>query len=271
MTIVNHDLRAVNSGTITLVPSPNFTSLEIPDLDRPDSTQKYDIGTKFEFNGKVYFYGYTTSIVTSRKGALVSYPQAMAQRVTADADLYATSIVVTTVSPDGPSADGTFPVDYLKGGHVVVFAESGGATDFTRGIISNTVVAVAGVMTIGLDSPLPVELVTGTSVTEAIASPFASVCNNLGSLSQPACGVPTCYSAASKWIWLQTWGPCWLAGQTTLGVDGALLASFRADGALDIESAVTANNTTQPAGYVMFNGSTSGSQGAPFVYLQIAR
>uniref|UniRef100_A0A6M3J548 Uncharacterized protein n=1 Tax=viral metagenome TaxID=1070528 RepID=A0A6M3J548_9ZZZZ len=272
MTIQKQSLVLDNGGSIWLPPNPNLVNLSIPDLSKPDTSQLYDIGTAYLYNGKCYYYSYSTAIVKSRQLAETSYHQATAQAViAANADIYATEIVITTASGDGIASDGVFAKDALKGGHVVVFvAGSGGDDDdFTAGIISSSAVVAAGEMTIKLDTPIPHALVHDTSVAEAIASPYAYI--RLGAdVARTKVGVPTCYAAAARWVWVQTWGPTWVAPQSTVGVAGLVGIVARHDGSLEpADSTVSSLISNQHLGYTMFPTSTS-TQAAPFVYLQIA-
>lgn len=274
MTRVNHDLRSVNSGTIYLVPQPNFINLAIPDLSLPDTAQKYDIGTKFEFNNKVYFYAYASGAVIARQGCKVANAHAIPERgIAASADLYATSIVLETASPDGPALNGLFTEDYLKGGAVAVFASGYvelSSTDFTRGIISSTAVTTVGDITLGLDAPIPSALLYETAYATAAQSPYVGVTYS-GEVQYSVAGVPACSASAERWVWLQTWGMCWVVGAASHGLAGAMGVSFRQDGSLDVhEQSISDNMSSQHAGYVMFED-VDGAQAVPFTYLQIAR
>jgi len=252
--------------------SASYGNMATPDLSKPDTTQQYDIGTAYVYNGKAYYYSYATAIVKSRQLAETSYHQATAQAaITTAADIYATSIKITTASGDGVASDGKFALNALKGGHVVVFvAGSGGDDDdFVRGIVSSTAVTTAGEMTIELDAPIPHALVATTSVAETIASPYAYI--RLGaSVARTKVGVPACYAAATNYVWVQTWGPTWIAPQSTVGVAGLVGIVARHDGSLEpADSTVSSLISNQHIGYTMFPSSTS-TQAAPFVYLQIA-
>ena len=269
---VQQNIQLENGGTIWLPPSPTYNNVGIPDLSKPNTKQLYDVGCAYTYNGKAYYYAYVISAVKSRQLAETAYHQATAQAViAANADIYATSIVITTASGDGIASDGVFALNALKGGHVVVFvAGSGGDDDdFTAGILSSTAVAAAGEVTLTLDTPIPHALVHDTSVAEAIASPYAYI--RLGAdVARTKVGVPTCYAAAAKWVWVQTWGPTWIAPQSTVGVAGLIGIVARHDGSLEpADSTVSSLISNQHVGYTMFPSSTS-TQGAPFVYLQIA-
>ena len=259
-----------NGGTIWLPPSPNFPNTNIPDLSKPDTAQRYDIGCAYVFNGKAYYYAYAGGAVKSRMGASIKNPQDILYRACpTTAAIYATSIYATTVSPDGPSANGTFTKDYLKGGHVQCSVGTNDDEDFSRGIVGNSAVTTAGTIRIDLDGPIPHEVTASTAYIEAMASQYANIEYN-GHVMYPKVGLPTCYAAAGKWVWVQTWGACWIAPASTVGVNGAIGVVFRQDGSLDkTYQTVSDNISSQYAGYTIA-GVLAGTQAAPFVYLQIA-
>jgi hypothetical protein len=280
MNTVEYALRCANGGIVTLVPYPNFPNVSIPDLSIPDTIQQYDIGTKFEYNGKVYFYAKAAGTVVPNMGAKVKNEQDTQQRaIQAIAAQYATSITVTTVSPDGPSYNGSFAKDYLKGGHVVVFPAVGMTYTFCRGIVGNDVLAAAGTLKLYLDAPIPVALTT-SGAAEINASPWAAVVPNTATHVTDnltaCCGVPTLRTTTGTWLWVQTWGPCWVSPHSGVGAAASDLAAFFVgDGSLGQGHESTGISYTigeigQHAGWVMSEGH-GGGQAAPFVYLQIAR
>lgn len=272
MTIQKQSLVLDNGGTIWLSPNPSYVNLSIPDLSKPDSSQLYDIGTAYVFNGKCYYYAYCTAAVKSRVAAECSYDQTLSYRACPTTTaIYGTEIYVTTVSPDGPNSDGTFAVDYMKGGDLTVFAHGSTVTDddFSRGIIASSAVATAGSMKLTLDAPIPHEVTAATSIIEANASQYAGIKTG-ASVNYPKVGLPACVAAATQWVWVQTWGKCWIAPQSNVGVAGAIGIVFRHDGSLEkTDQTVSATISSQYAGYCV-TGLAAGTQSAPIVYLQIA-
>lgn len=266
---ITHD----NGGTVHYVPNPQFVNPDPPSLWIPDTVQKYDIGTFYTFNGKCWAYSKTAGTVGPNMSVRPKNEQDTQNRaVQAAADAYATSITITTVSPDGPSYNGTFAKDFLKGGHVVVFPAAGAEYTFTRGIIGNDVLAAAGTLTLYLDQAIPCELTT-SATAEVLASMWALVVLGTGThINQQFCahaGIPSCYSTTGKWIWVQTWGPTWCSPSATTGVgNNNRLAQFQADGSITDQDAADAA-VGQNAGYCMANGYGNG-QGAPFIYLMVA-
>jgi hypothetical protein len=259
-----------NGGTVWLPPNPTYPNSSIPDLSVPDSTQKYDIGTAFTLNGKAYYYGYASGACSGSMLACKTYKQEVSyQTVGAAADIYATQLTITVAATDGIAADGALAKDYLKGGTVVVFPAVGGSYYFTRGIVGNTVVASGGGTTvIDLDAPIPVAVDAAASA-EATASPWAAFVDSTSAWMTKV-GLPTCYSAGSQYIWLQTWGMAWVSPQSTVGTAGYHDVIARHDGSIDYDNqTVDLNISDQRVGYSVSYGA-GGAQAAPFIFLQIA-
>lgn len=270
---VQQNIILENGATIWLPPSPTYPNVAIPDLSKPNGNQLYDVGTAYLHNGKCYYYAYCTAAVKSRMAAECSYDQTLSLRACPTSTaIYGTEIYVTTVSPDGPSDDGTFAKDYMKGGHVTVFVEGSGTPDdddFSRGIIGSSVVTSPGSMKLTLDAPIPHATVQGTTIIEATASPYAAIKTG-ARVSYPKVGLPACVAAATQWVWVQTWGICWIAPQTGVGVAGDIGVVFRHDGSLEPAlTTVTEYISNQLAGYAV-TGLVAETQSAPFIFLQIA-
>jgi len=89
---------------------------------------------------------------------------------------------------------------------------------------------------------------------------------------QSHAGVPAAYvDAASKFFWVQTWGPVWIAMQGTTGktIYGREVV-FRHDGTLDLhDDDDTHAKYAQHAGYIL--DTTRTGVGATFIQLQVNR
>jgi len=264
---IQQTLRLENGGTIWLPPSPNFPNTNIPDLSKTDSAQQYDIGCAYTYNGKAYYYAYVTAAVEGGMAACKSYKQEVSyQLIGAAADQYATSITITVGATDGIAAGGVVAKDYLKGGSVQVF--TGTTTQFTRGIISNAAVAAnGGTCVLELDGAIPAALTT-SMYAEATSSPWSAVLDSTAAW-MPKVGLATCYAAASKYVWLQTWGQCWVTSQANIGTAGYHHAIFKHDGSIEKITTVDLNHSDQYAGWT-FSWGAGGAQAAPFVFLMIA-
>jgi hypothetical protein len=275
-------LRSVNSGTIRLVANPTYPNLAPPNLSIPDDVQKYDIGTFYDFNHKTYAYAYAGGTVGPNMGAKVKNPQDIAQvALYQAADQYANQVLVHPVVTDGPTYNGIFPLDYLKGGCCYIFDDTGASYGFNAGIIASTArPADSGQLTITLDREVPFALTT-SDLLEAMASPWANVVPNTSTHETdnltPVCGVPAVRATSGQWLWIQTWGFCWAPSpKSDVGAAASEHAVyFLGDGSTGggEQTAGIAHiigEIGQEAGWVM-SFAHGGGQGAPFIYLQIAR
>ncbi len=242
-------------------------------IDVVSAVQKYPIGFGVKIGGKVYHYAQAGGILIPDVACYVKDPQCVSQAVLgAAASAGAKSIVLTVDNTDGPTYNGLLPKDYLKGGYVVVFP-AGGNKAFFRGITGNTaIIANPGVAltTVTLDAPIPLNL-TIADVAEAIQSPYRSVVFQTGTkIASGFCtpiGVPSVPTALDDYLWLQTWGPCWIATAADVGRDVNVRGvHIVANGSGEIPSVAGAN--TQYAGFVLANDKSTG-QGAPFFMLMI--
>lgn len=264
-----HSLILDNGGAIWLPPNPKKANLTIPDLSKPDSSELYDLGTAYTYNGKAYYYAYASGALSGSLLVCKTYKQELSyQTVGAAAALYATQITVTNGATDGIAAGGVIAEDYLKGGTVVVFPAVGGSYFFSRGIVGNSAGAASGgTMTLDLDGGVPVAVDAAASA-EGCSSPWRDVCNSTAAWMTKV-GLPTCYSAGSQYVWLQTWGQAWVSPQSTVGTAGYHQIIARHDGSIDYPQTVDLNISDQIVGYSMSWGA-GGAQSAPFVFLQIA-
>lgn len=271
-----HSLVAVNSGFITLLPYPNFPNLSIPgNVHTPDDSQLYDEGTEYEFNGKAYFYSRAVGTITANLGVKVYNHQDVGYSIAvATSAVGATDISVTTDVNDNLA--GVAAKDELKGGVCVIFEKNLGAGyEQTFGILGNDALAAYGTLKIYLDAPLTQEFTDAISYAEATASPWAKVAVSgstvLADNLSTNCGVACCHATTGQWLWVQTWGMCWLSPDAALG-NGTNNkdARFNGDGSLSDGDDTNTAVISQRAGWVVANDHGAG-QGAPFVYLMLAR
>jgi len=269
-------LIAKNGGYVLLPPDPDFHNINIPDISKPDSAQLYDIGAWFYYNNCWYVYSKAGGTVAMNMGAKIKDPQTVSnETVGAAAAQYATELIITVDSTDGPSYDGTLPKDYLKGGDVVVFLTAGATYGFKRGILRNTAVASGGgTSTLTLDMPIPYAV--DAAATAEAQCHFARVVvpNTSTKLQDNLCsvaGIPVCRATSGQWLWLQTWGPCWTSPDAALGAGASNRdGRFNGDGSISDGDDTNTADIEQQAGWVIANDKGAG-QGAPFVYLQIAK
>jgi hypothetical protein len=267
-----HSLICDNGGVLTNVAYPEIINMSQPKIYTPDDAQLYEIGTKWEYNGRTYHYARASGTVAPNMAVKphnhqdVGYSSIQAAAAAGD-----TSIYVTTDTNDNYA--GVAAKNELKGGNVVIFDATGAEYGFTCGIIGNPALAAYGTLRLDLDTPIPFALTT-SDYAEAIASPWYLVALGTGTeIAQgvcSACGVPAVRATTGQYLWVQTWGPCWVSPSVTAGVgDNNRGVWFQADGSITDQDA-SLGNLGSYAGWVMANDHAAG-QGAPFIYLMIAK
>ena len=243
-------------------------------IESTDTVAKHPLGTRMVLDdGRVFVYAKAGAAITRTDvGVENPVPQGISQRaVGAAAAVGDTSVTFTTVSPDGITGDGSILEDEFVGGYVLLFTTGAVAPldKQIRRITGNTATAAAGEITMTLDRGLEIALATATSKIEAIHSPYAGV--TIGAnIQSPIVGVASCLAGDGEYLWIQTWGVCWLSLQAGCGVAGQIGLTFRHDGSLsEALSAVSGTITNQYAGFVLA-GIDAATQAAPFIMLQIS-
>lgn len=238
------------------------------------TTQRYKVGARMELGSRVFHYAQAGGVIVPDHGAWVKNEQDVAFRAVAAAAVAgASTIVVTIANPDGPAYDGSMPLNYLRGGTAVVFVD-GVLRAFTRGIISNSLVAApGGALTLVLDAPIP-EALDAADDVECIASPYRCVVDqgdtHIGGGFSILAGIASLPTILNSWLWIQTWGPCWqtIAADVGEAIDRKLvIVNQHGLGFVGGDHAAYLN-IGQVAGVVMGN-SPGGTQGAPFVRLML--
>lgn len=277
MTInINHDVRVLDGKTLYMPPwvedQDNWGNLELPDLSAADATQKYPIGTKYVEGDRIYRYALAGGdIDRTDLGVKNGLPQGVAQRaVAAVAAIGAKAATITTVSPDGAAGTGTLVKDEFAGGYILFFT-TGGVASYDKQIrlITGNAAGAAGDIAFTFDRGLEIALATATSKAEAIASPYKHIVIS-SAVHYPVVGIPSVLASDGEYLWVQTWGPCWISPQSGVGVAGNVGVAFRHDGSLEPAlTAVTSYITNQYAGFCMA-GNSGATQAAPFFMLQIS-
>lgn len=178
----------------------------------------------------------------------------------------ATAVGDKKVTIDGGTHD-EFTEDELRGGYVIVYYDGGGGYTQFRGIIGNDAAAANADFTVYLDAPLDVATVAGTTGIEVWYNPYSYLSS---SSAHAFAGKPAVQiTAALTYFWVQTWGLCWLARNSS---DSALTntnlrACFRHDGSYEADygySNVGGVHTNQIAGVPVVRDA------GPFLMLQIS-
>ena len=271
-TVINHDLRVVDGRTLVMPAwkggQKGWGNLTPPDIRDTDSVQKYPVGTKLLDNERVFYYAKASSVGVSKTdyGVKNGLRQHIAYTTIAAVAVAGAKVIVIDVDTDDYNS-GVIAANELAGGYVVVFNHDDDA--FVCRILENTATSGAGEMTLTLQDELPVALAINVDHAECMAHPFFG-CEWNEDPKEPVVGVAHAKVTANYWFWLQTWGLCWLSPQGDLGAeDSGHQATFRYNGNVQMHTYDDAYMTkAQHAGFVMAYA-VAGTQGAPFIMLQI--
>lgn len=249
-------------------------------LADPVAIQNCLIGTRrVALDGKVYRYASASGNCSTEELAYsVHRLQCLAWSAIVSGTIGDNHLVVTVGGGDGPAAGGVMPEDYLAGGQLLITNFPGLFRSITSTIISNTGCAGTGPITITIADTLPVTLLAGTQVVEAMGSIYRlvnAVVNCPADAS--AIGRATSFAtAALPYHWQQTWGPCFLVpnnGNNTLDVgnsnfNNAVVMWNGTIGTHEEDQAQSEHN--QHVGFVLSRANAGTTQGAPFIMLQIS-
>lgn len=247
-------------------PSWNFL-YEASTVKHPD----YNLGDRVCLpDGRSFRYAKAGNTLNADHGAkywneeLVKYAtNVVAAQVAGDSE-----IQVTVAATDGADADGAIAADELRGGYIVIYSNS--LSTQQRGIVGNTAIAASGgTITVYLDADLHVAVSTTTSFVEILGNPYENVYSTNNGYSSVA-GVPLVEATVGEYVWLQTWGPLWLAPGAA-GVGGGAEERecvFGGNGALFEHNVGDTSDQRQHAGHIINKDSAAGD-GPPFIMLQI--
>jgi len=237
-----------------------YGNLAHPDPYVLTSEQQYPIATKFVDGEKVFHYGYMYSDTgpQSRSGLGVVNLSEMVSHTT-DAVVHAvgeTEIVIEdALSTVNQWAGGTF-MNYI-------------APYYTAHRILSNIVSDGEHSTLTLERGLIVAMTASLAGNETYANQYKKVgaCWVTGDWDAPVVGVAIVATVASRYAWLQTWGPCIIAGgdEAPGSEAGYWAADFNIDGTLVDHN----GGRGRLAGYVLNNVGTSYTA-SHFIYLMLA-
>jgi hypothetical protein len=244
------------------------------DIYEISATAKHRLGTRVVRGDRVFKYAKAIQTYTTTKLLARSYyHQYIMYAVLAVASPAGSNKVYVTVGAgDGFANDGVVATNDLEGGYIAIFDAS---TDewLNYAIVSNNSAVSGGTVTITLDGELPIALTTA-DYAEIMSTPYLTTCTNTQN-RYSFLGLPMRLATITyPYHWLQTWGPCWVNPQPLLGVSSPsapkVQAVARHDGSIDLYAYATAAITSsQLIGHVL-TVAQDGTQGAPFVELQIS-
>lgn len=240
-----------------------------------ETTQRHVPGRAFlEWDGRVFKYAKASATLNTDLLAQQVTAQHMAYAtVAASTAVGATELTVDFGATDGAAAGGVIAVDELAGGYAIIFPHS--ENSMNRGIRGNTAADGGGdEITLYLDAPLNVATVVDVTHAEAICSPYYNIkASTTGDTARGFVGLPMVPATVGQYCWVQTWGPCWIAPQTDVGTGASnQQVVARYDGSIQAHdyTDTTYSDKQQHIGFVLSHA-TAGTQGAPFIMLQISR
>lgn len=262
---INHDLRVLDGKTMYMPKwvggEVGWGNLELPDVYALDTTQKYPLGTKFVDADRTFHYGYCyakNSASGRASGGMKN--NAKVKETTTDAliePIGETEIVIE---------DTTSTVNQWAGGFYLPYAHPGLCT---YRILSNTV-SDGEHVTLTLERGLLVASSSGMTIriSQNMYSKLSCELPNAGLHYASSMGVNLVEAEAGKWLWIQTWGPCYVHGGDELGgkASAERMQFFHIDGSLMCPADFGV--WMQPAGYLI--DQTDASTSGWFVFLQLA-
>ncbi len=242
-------------------------------------SEKYDVGDRVVLpDGRVFRYGKATNIVTHIMQGLKFYGRVedgIGYKVPAQTQ----AIGDTEITVDAGDS-GDYTKDQLKGGYVIVHTH-GEYTDFTRGIIGNSESDADGNVTLYLDAALHVAVAVAFGV-ETCPNPYSilqqatsAAGNSSGqdSYTSVAGMAMTLTTVANQYLWIQTWGPCWINPQGAVGYTPATnrrTMFFTNEGSIIKNSAAVVTTSLQQIAGFLLTRETAGGTGPPLMMLQIS-
>lgn len=206
-----------NGGIVYLPPASVLNNVSIPDLTVEDVVQKYDLTTRYRYNGKTFVYArgrqqgtageYVNAQVLACKGC-VAGNYVMINESTTNIHTHAAGVSEVVVEL------ASVAVDDFKYGHIAIGAEDN-TVALGRGILGNTASGAASPyeVTLTLDAPLAHATTHDTTEIVLWKSPYEAVeWGGPDYTFASIIGIPqvniTQGNLDGQWFWIQTWGPC---------------------------------------------------------------
>jgi len=239
------------------------------------TTKRYPLGARYiSPDGRVFRYAKAGNTLIPGQGAnnyeAENYIRYAVLPAVVAAGAKTLSLTVNTDDGSRDLNDGALAVNELEGGYVLIFDKTATNQVVVRRIVTNTAVAVGGgTVVITIDDPVPLALIV-TDAGAAMCSPYLNVQRVIGDIGPvtPMVGVPTVPAVVGEYLWIQTWGVCWIASAADVGTGNNVHeAFFASDGALRLHGA---GANLQHAGFMISSRARGGAQGETFIMLQIS-
>lgn len=254
----------------------------LQDIHEQSAIQRYPIGQRYEYDGKVLHYAKLTHAVsnvgTYRLAVSTDQILQVNDRLSvAPAKVIGDTTVVVDVASVGAPGGGAFQggavtLNELIGGHIEIWPVAGGNQFMWRKIKANTAVS-GGNITITVDKPFnfAVGIASQVTIHPNIYRAVKSAMDAGLAGFQSAVGLPLIPVTLNWFAWLITYGRCFVA---PTGVWPGAAANYRdvylhSDGCINSFSneigAIAGNVSPQRVGYVV----NAGNYGAAEIMLQL--
>jgi len=190
---------------------------EEQDIHKASATQNYVAGTRrVTPEGRVYKYGKATAEI-GHMGSGLKFWSLLSDGIGYKAPKKTQTTLESTIWLDSGKEAGVVTKDELVGGYIIIHTHTV-SNDMVRRIIANTLADKDGYVTITVDRPWDYAISTDFG-TETYPNPYMSLRQRIAVGSYPAAGdrlssvagMPTVRTAvADMFLWIQTWGPCWV-------------------------------------------------------------
>lgn len=230
-----------------------------------ETTQRYVPGTRYlRWDGSVFKYGKLRATSRPSRGIFNGSDKVDISGDYGTVTAGLNSVTFTLGANEGYSTGGV-DKNELVGGFLIV--GHGESKEQCRLIVSNNAaVHTTGSLTIFVDGPFTDTLADTTPWTEVLLNPYNYLDIDLGDTA--ACmGVPNVIATTGNYIWIQTWGPCYMDAHYQIG-NGAKERSVyvQANGSVLDGSQINIEDGQQMIGHIL-DESVGGV--VPFVMLQI--
>lgn len=252
-----------------------------------DSYAKYPIGTVMRTGLRTYVYAYasgdcnpevmaykakkTNTCAVAPTQATAAAQAAAYPGETLAAGAAGSKYVTVTIDTEiGVLTTGVLAANELAGGYIVIGNGSGQHPQMRQIVSHHALTTTGGALTLKLDSPLFSAVTAATTTIELMENPFYNVkADGSGGDYVTFIGVPTVVAASGQYLWIQTWGPCWITsdGNTCNSVNDRMICVV-GNGSIVSSNDVTVESGCQIVGYAL-DMSGSAASNAPFVCLTL--
>jgi len=249
------------------------------DIHKASATQNYVVGTRrVTPEGRVYKYGKATAEI-GHMGSGLKFWSLLSDGIGWQSPKKTQTTLESTIWLDSGKASAGVAKDELVGGYIIIHTGTV-SNDMVRRIIANTLADEDGYVTITVDRPWDYAIATEFG-TETYPNPYMNLRQRIAAGSYPTggdrlssvAGMPTVRTVvADMFLWIQTWGPCWVTPEGDVGAsvaDDRRGCFFDYEGKIIQKSAdVLTADIQQYAGFIINREDTS--TGPPLFMLQIS-